>query len=224
MSTATASKKKKKRTSKKKKSASKKTTARGRSSGKTKKPKWSVVTFKQIEQWRQKIGLPKSGMAEALGVTNSTYHNWQRGTTVPHPNQQHEIHARLQALETGAIPGEVTGSEPTPTAPGHSIKGAASARNGAVSKRGRGALAAASASRRTPSGDRRESDGGSEWTTTQPTASAQTTPASLLSVAKVLRTDGALAAITVAWIESHKTAPSAGSVMKFITQLRESLG
>jgi len=77
----------------------------------TKKPDWSVITFEQIEEWRGNLGLSKSAMAEALQVTNSTYHNWRRGTTVPHPNQQNDILARLQALrspETNEVDGHST--------------------------------------------------------------------------------------------------------------------
>jgi DNA-binding XRE family transcriptional regulator len=67
----------------------------------TKKPKWGVVNFKQIEARRKELSLPKSTMASNLGITNSTYHNWARGATVPHESQQEQIKAALDSM-TGA--------------------------------------------------------------------------------------------------------------------------
>jgi transcriptional regulator with XRE-family HTH domain len=72
----------------------------------TKKPRWGVVNFKQIEAKRKELGLPKSAMAENLGITNSTYHNWARGTTVPHPAQQDQIKAALDGMKGGASDGK----------------------------------------------------------------------------------------------------------------------
>ena len=74
-----------------------------------KKPKWSVINFKKIESVRNQLGFSKSAMAEAMGVTNSTYHNWRRGSTIPHLAQQEQIVAtiaRLQASEGSASPPE----------------------------------------------------------------------------------------------------------------------
>jgi DNA-binding XRE family transcriptional regulator len=70
-------------------------------SAETKKPKWTIVTFKQIETARASLGLSKAAMAQALGVTNSTFHNWQRDATVPHPAQQESIKASLASLAAG---------------------------------------------------------------------------------------------------------------------------
>ncbi|MCO5169957.1 MAG: helix-turn-helix domain-containing protein [Planctomycetes bacterium] len=53
---------------------------------------WSIVTFAQLEEWRQRQGLPKKRVADLLGVTNSTYHNWARGLAVATPSTQHKIH------------------------------------------------------------------------------------------------------------------------------------
>lgn len=64
----------------------------------TKKPKWGVVTFKQIESRRKELGISKTAMATGLGITNSTFHNWQRGTTVPHPAQQDVLKAALDKM------------------------------------------------------------------------------------------------------------------------------
>lgn len=74
----------------------------------TKRPKWILVRFEQIESQRKALGLPKSGMARALGVTNSTYHNWQRGSTVPHPTQQQQLKDALNALSNGASTGRAS--------------------------------------------------------------------------------------------------------------------
>ncbi|MCA8923387.1 MAG: helix-turn-helix transcriptional regulator [Planctomycetes bacterium] len=54
-----------------------------------------MITFAQIEQWRTERKLPKRRMAEVLGVTNSTYHNWARGKAVPTVNAQRKLLAAL---------------------------------------------------------------------------------------------------------------------------------
>lgn len=81
--------------------ATKKTKKNGRKTT-TKKPKWTVVSYKKIEAKRAEFGFSKSAMAEILGVTNSTYHNWRRGTTVPHPNQQDAIKVAIDNLSASA--------------------------------------------------------------------------------------------------------------------------
>ena len=82
--------------------ATKKQTKKKNGRKTTKKPKWTVVSYKKIEAKRAEFGFSKSAMAEILGVTNSTYHNWRRGTTVPHPNQQDAIKVALDNLSAGA--------------------------------------------------------------------------------------------------------------------------
>lgn len=81
-----------------------KTRTRKQSGTSTKKPKWTTVTYKQIEKKRESLGFSKSAMAQILGVTNSTYHNWRRGTTVPHPNQQEQIKSVLSTLTASSKP------------------------------------------------------------------------------------------------------------------------
>jgi DNA-binding transcriptional regulator YiaG len=196
---------------------------------KTKKPKWSVITFKKIEQWRGKLGLSKSGMAEALEVTNSTYHNWRRGTTVPHPNQQDEILLRIQALENnvGTTNGSA-GSSSQNTGTSSSAKG--SGKNGGQTKgRGRssgqnkgrstGRGSSSSSSRSTTNGASggRFSRSAENGATEKGRASLGTHP----TQHKVPRDD--IAAITVAFIQSQKKAVSAGSIYKFVEGLREVL-
>jgi DNA-binding transcriptional regulator YiaG len=103
VTTATATRKKK---TKKKTKTSKVKTTRSTKKVKTtggkrttkKKPKWSLVTLKQIESRRGALSLSKLAMASLVGVTNSTYHNWCRGTTVPHEAQQEKI---VAAMHTG---------------------------------------------------------------------------------------------------------------------------
>lgn len=46
------------------------------------KPQWSIVTFEELERWREGQGIPKKRLAHLLGVTNSTWHNWARGKAV----------------------------------------------------------------------------------------------------------------------------------------------
>lgn len=65
----------------------------------TKQPRWTLITFTKIEKARADLGLTKVRMAELLGVTNSTYHNWKKGTAVPHPGAQQEIVDAIIAAE-----------------------------------------------------------------------------------------------------------------------------
>ncbi len=65
-------------------------------SSKKRRPRaWNLVTFEEIEAWRSQRGIPKKRMAELLGVTNSTYHNWARGIAVATPNTQERIRGVL---------------------------------------------------------------------------------------------------------------------------------
>lgn len=68
-----------------------------RSKKKPQKRKWTVVSFKQIEAWREAGGLTKKGAAELLGVTNSTWHNWAGGIAIPSQTSQR----RFKGLITG---------------------------------------------------------------------------------------------------------------------------
>lgn len=202
------------RPKKKKKAAAKK------DPGKTKKPKWSLVTFAKIEKWRVKLGLSKSGMAEALGVTNSTFHNWRRGTTVPHPNQQEEIVQRIDALEKNAGSSEGTGAVPSkgrkPKKAGRQGTKRTGTENASVSGDGTDGLNGSG-----EGGSGRASLARTNGSATRPPHQGVVPPGTLLSHPKVLRAD--IADITVAFIQSQKKAVSAGSVVEFVRSLREVL-
>lgn len=62
-----------------------------KSATKRKKRAWTRVTFDELDEWRANRGIPKKKMAEMLGVTNSTYHNWARGIAVATPSTQERI-------------------------------------------------------------------------------------------------------------------------------------
>jgi len=165
-----------------------------------KKPKWTVISFKEIEAWRIKLGLSKAHMAEALNVTNSTFHNWRRGTTVPREEQQEDILKRIRALETGS------GKPTTTTASKKGLKkNKKSASKKSTSKKGKAR------------GHR---------TTGPSTGSAhkaERTSASLLSQADVLRADPSIGLITAAYIQTREEAPSAGSIIEFVRELQDVL-
>lgn len=76
-----------------------KMTRRGSSAPDGRARSWTVVTFEELEAWRQRHGLPKKRVADRLGVTNSTYHNWARGIAVATPATQHKIHALINGGE-----------------------------------------------------------------------------------------------------------------------------
>lgn len=71
---------------------------------------WTIVTFDELDAWRQRQSLPKKRVADLLGVTNSTYHNWARGIAVATPSTQQRIFdlirgngAALPAARTNGI-------------------------------------------------------------------------------------------------------------------------
>lgn len=170
-------------------------TATKKSKTATKKPKWSIITFKQIDSRRQELGFSKSGMAKALGVTNSTYHNWQRGTTVPHPTQQEQIQSILAGIKPGSTPSTPKKGKRTKSASAKKGKGSAVRTGGRVA---------------------RNVDGG---TTSMNAINPEghplypTNPDSVRGIAQ----------ITSAWISSQNKAPSAGSVYKFVDGLKDVL-
>lgn len=198
MTTATKTRPRKTKKKASKKTSKKKVRAKtDRKVGKTKKPKWSLVTFKQIEGWRTKLKLSKAGMAEALGVTNSTYHNWRRGTTIPHVNQQEGILQRLEALEKNATVAKGSGRPMGRP----STKGKAP-RNGGVRNR---------LEDYNLNGDGSNGAG--------PAHPDRLSSGTLIGQDKVLRPD--IAAITVAFIQSQKKPVSAGSIYKFVEGLHQ---
>jgi DNA-binding transcriptional regulator YiaG len=179
------------------------TKTRRKSATSTKKPKWSVITYKQIESRRAELGLSKSAMAEALGVTNSTYHNWRRGTTVPHPTQQEAIKSTMAKLKPGKAAGRPAGKS-TRKAKGKSK----ATRHKGASRKGSGF--------RTGSGASRDVSGGTNPMTEPMIASHPLYPATGDPVRSIGH-------ITGAWIEKQTKAPSAGSVFDFVRGLREVL-
>ena len=74
---------------------------------------WSTVTYEELDAWRAERGISKKRMAEHLGVTNSTYHNWARGTAVATPHTQARIRRLLDGVGldgAGAEDGGLTAS------------------------------------------------------------------------------------------------------------------
>lgn len=109
---------------KKKKTSTKKTSGKvtGKVTGKTtgkkpggqpgKRPRaWTMLVFDDLEEWRQASGLPKKRAAEALGVTNSTYHNWARGIAIPNINTQVRL---VEQIKTPWVGGQQPSDLPTP--------------------------------------------------------------------------------------------------------------
>ncbi len=191
----------------------KKTTKGGKT---TKQPTWSVITFKKIEEWREKLGLSKSAMAEALSVTNSTYHNWRKGRTVPHANQQEEILTRIKALENNSAAGG-GGSKGNSKGKGGSSSGDASTGN--RGRTGRGSTSDGGGG----NGDG-DNTGRPRRTTGHPTRTPDvyTPPSGTLPGPGIVPRDD-VATIAAAWIQSQKKPVSAGSVVSFVQELRSAL-
>jgi DNA-binding transcriptional regulator YiaG len=173
----------------------------------TKKPKWTVVSYKKIEARRIELGYSKSAMAVALGVTNSTYHNWRRGTTVPHPNQQEQIRDLMAALTVGAAPKKAAAPKTTkPTKPTKTTKASR------ASKRGR----------KSPGAVRKGRGDGSGGTHTMKQTQSDSHPLhpSVGGTAPGSPLAPGVIELTGAWINSQTKAPSAGSVYAFVRGLK----
>ena len=52
---------------------------------------WKLVTFVDIEKFLKKAGASQLGFAKAVGVTNSTFHNWKNGRSAPSEEVQKKI-------------------------------------------------------------------------------------------------------------------------------------
>ena len=62
------------------------------------------LSFEILEEGRKVLGLRKLGMANLLGVTNSTYHNWKRGGV---PNTSCQIKIQDILASEAAKPGSL---------------------------------------------------------------------------------------------------------------------
>lgn len=91
----------------KKTSKRKKTTTRKASSGAPAR-EWKVVSFEELDAWRSRQHIPKKRMAEMVGVTNSTYHNWARGSAVATLNTQERIRDLIEKGPPALRAGEAT--------------------------------------------------------------------------------------------------------------------
>lgn len=185
------------------------TKTKGRAS--SKKPKWEVISYKQIEARRVELGYSKSALAEALGVTNSTFHNWRRGTTVPHPTQQEQIKETLDSLKPVDKTSKSTASTNGTKASTGRSKSSTKGRKTTKSKR-----ASAKGGRRAPGGSHRAAGNVGRGGSTMPSINSTNHP---LYPAVHPDTPG-IAAITSAWISSQKKAPSAGSVVSFMRDVK----
>lgn len=72
------------------KKVAKRKTTRGR-----KAATWSVVTWDEVERFRVARNITNKEMAALCEVTNSTFHNWKRGTCAPNPSTQKRIRELL---------------------------------------------------------------------------------------------------------------------------------
>lgn len=70
---------------------------------------WTIVSFDDLEAWRQRQHLPKKRVADLLGVTNSTYHNWARGIAVATPATQQRIFDLIRGGAARAVPARTNG-------------------------------------------------------------------------------------------------------------------
>lgn len=90
-----------------------------RRAGGRRKASWDLLSFADVEAWRTSHGLPRTRAAQALGVTNSTYHNWQTAKSAPTRQTQERL---LRLMKSGPKAG-ATGGRPSPARPAGSDGG-----------------------------------------------------------------------------------------------------
>lgn len=92
---ATKKKTAKKKTPAKKAAAKKKAPARGARKGGRTANKWKAVKFNQISKFIKEHGVSQIAFAKAVGVTNSTFHNWKNNRCAPDDATQETIRALI---------------------------------------------------------------------------------------------------------------------------------
>ncbi|MCA8920294.1 MAG: helix-turn-helix transcriptional regulator [Planctomycetes bacterium] len=89
-----------------KKAAGKKAAAKGQAKASKRagrrRADWKHTTYAAIETWRKANHMAKYRMAELLGISNGTYHNWASGRAVPSLSTQRKIKAVISAPATSA--------------------------------------------------------------------------------------------------------------------------
>jgi DNA-binding XRE family transcriptional regulator len=77
---------------------------------------WTETTFEELENYRRARGLSRLKLASVIGISNSCYHNWQRGLNAPNLNTQHRIRRLLDEpvfAPVGRFVGYPSGLPPT---------------------------------------------------------------------------------------------------------------
>ena len=65
---------------------------------------WAYVTLAEIEEFRLKNHLTKKKLADLIGVTNSTIHNWYQDKAIPTPNRQRQMRSMVDGPPPRSIP------------------------------------------------------------------------------------------------------------------------
>ncbi|MEZ6188429.1 MAG: helix-turn-helix transcriptional regulator [Planctomycetota bacterium] len=102
--------------------AAKATKAAGQRPGR-RRAEWKHTNFAAIEGWRKQHKLPKYRMAELLGISNGTYHNWARGRAVPSLATQRKIKSVLSGAPTAGASEAAAAGAPAAAGVGSPIRG-----------------------------------------------------------------------------------------------------
>lgn len=167
---------------------------------------WESIDVMQLESSREKLGLTKNGMANALGVTNSTYHNWIKGKTIPSRKQQDAMLEQINALTSAGIQAPAPSKRAGHNGGDHDGEGEAEGEVEGEAE-GEGEEEVHPAVR--PAGTPRNSPGTSRTAT--PHSKSQNVP---YDTAAVVR-------LTEAYIQAHPEKPEVEDIVNFVTRIRE---
>lgn len=207
----------------------------------TKKVTWKATSYTKIEKVRSKLGITKTAIAEALGVSNGTYHNWKRGTTVPHLTQQEAIRDCLITLVAANNDSDLIEVDTTsPSNDNRTVSGIvndavtvsdiAQPVNGGVN----GVVSGANGNshsclpdlevdaRRTPAPARSGTVGGNNLDEQTIMNDSLSTHAPMPEVLRDLHVMDVTARITIEFIKSNESL-SAGSIISFVKEIRAAI-
>lgn len=84
----------------------------------TRKNEWSLITFDDIAEYIERQEIAQIRFSQDLGITNSTFHNWKSGKSIPDDAMQAKI-AKMIGVTAG---GRKRSGSPRPKADGRKRK------------------------------------------------------------------------------------------------------
>lgn len=75
-----------------------------------KAPAWTLTSLEDISQFMERREMSALDFAKLVGVSNSTFHNWKRGKSVPRAHKQEIILRRMEGADSALPDRAVDGS------------------------------------------------------------------------------------------------------------------